>query len=229
MADTNLREFDTSTLAGRCAEETQHYLHHRPHNEKFCYELFRRAVLDRDILARESINQVYALLVNSWVVRVAPKLGDEDQAILINDETDHFWSSYSAEKFKRALYLAQILKYWETCVSRATRKVWLKIGAIEQIEPDVELIDPNYQPVPDIVDERIKRRAVWKIILSHCHDDLDQLIARRMIIEDMPPREIFESERNKFPNIQDVYRRIRNLTDRLKRDQRLKRLWEESE
>ena len=56
-------------LAHRCAEETQHYLQQQSHDPRYCFELFRRAVEDRDQVAWEIICVQYEPLVAGWVTK----------------------------------------------------------------------------------------------------------------------------------------------------------------
>lgn len=56
-------------LAHRCSEETNKFLNQKISNDRFCLELFRRAIIKRDDFAWTSIYQQYAPLVLTWVTQ----------------------------------------------------------------------------------------------------------------------------------------------------------------
>src|SRR5690348_828436 len=62
-------QLSIAELARCCAEETTKFLKQSTSNDRFCLELFRRAIIRRDDAAWQSIYQQYAPLVLTWVTQ----------------------------------------------------------------------------------------------------------------------------------------------------------------
>src|SRR3954468_24420841 len=62
-----IEQLTVNDLARCCAEETNKFLRQSVSNDRYCLELFRRAIVQRDDDAWASIYQQYAPLVLTWV------------------------------------------------------------------------------------------------------------------------------------------------------------------
>ena len=74
-------------LARCCSEETNKFLKQSVSNDRYCLELFRRAIVRRDDDAWVCIYQQYAPLVLTWVNQhqsAVPLLGQDGSAPLVN-------------------------------------------------------------------------------------------------------------------------------------------------
>ena len=80
-------QLSINELARCCSEETNKFLKQNVSNDRYCLELFRRAIIRRDDDAWSSIYQQYAPLVLTWVTQhqsAAPLLGQDGSAPLVN-------------------------------------------------------------------------------------------------------------------------------------------------
>ena len=89
MTETNIndpRALGLSSLAHRCAQETDLFFRREAYDPSFCYELFRRAIVLGDQNAHERLYIQYQSLVASWVERHSsyPSTGEENQLSLIH-------------------------------------------------------------------------------------------------------------------------------------------------
>ena len=205
MAEPNLRQLDTVAIAARCATETLGFVRGGPHDDAYCIELIRRAVVEQSVEARLAASETYAPIVRGWVSRVAPEMDARDIAFLASEETDHFWRNYTADKFRAAEPLRQALGYWEVCVRRAALKHWLKraretpLEVLEEIH-EVASTDPA---VDDVVNERLLRQRFWEVVLAHCQDETDRALARFTMLSRAPRPELstsFQRSIRTFPN-----------------------------
>src|SRR5690348_10133353 len=57
------RQLSLAVLAQHCAIESTHFYRGRSHDTRFAFELFRRAIVDRDDLAWEHLYMHYSPLV----------------------------------------------------------------------------------------------------------------------------------------------------------------------
>ena len=73
-----LQLYSINELARCCSDETNKFLRQNVSNDRYCLELFRRAIVQRDDDAWACIYQQYAPLVLTWVTQhqsAAPILG----------------------------------------------------------------------------------------------------------------------------------------------------------
>ena len=78
-------QMEIGALVRRCIAESERFYRGQPHDTSFAYELFRRALVERDELAWEHIYTHYGSLVESWVRRSGAFAGsgessEEDEA-----------------------------------------------------------------------------------------------------------------------------------------------------
>ena len=109
------------TLAGlghRCAQESDHFFHRRPHDPRYCYELFRRAIVERSEHAWELLYRQYQALVAGWVRRhEAYGHSGEEIHYFVNRAFEKMWSAVTPEKFANFQNLKSLLGYLATCVN----------------------------------------------------------------------------------------------------------------
>ncbi len=106
-------------LARCCSEETNKFLKQSVSNDRYCLELFRRAITRRDDDAWACIYQQYAPLVLTWVNQhqsAASLLGQDGSAPLVNAAFAKFSQALTPAKMGNFDSLAAILKYLKMCV-----------------------------------------------------------------------------------------------------------------
>ena len=82
-SSTELNQLSVNDLALCCAEETNKFLRQNTSNDRYCLEMFRRAIVRRNDDAWASIYQQYAPLVLTWVNQhqsAASMLGQDGKA-----------------------------------------------------------------------------------------------------------------------------------------------------
>ncbi len=139
-------------LARCCAEETNKFLRNSASNDRYCLELFRRAIVKRDEDAWACLYQQYAPLVLTWVNQhqsATSLLGQDGGSPLVNAAFAKFAQALTPAKMGNFDSLAAILKYLKMCVhsviadevrARQARLYEETLDAIEQ-EPSSE--DPG--------------------------------------------------------------------------------------
>src|SRR5436305_7850207 len=115
----SLQRLSINDLARCCSEETNKFLRQSVSNDRYCLELFRRAIVLRDDDAWACIYQQYAPLVLTWVTQhqsATPILGQEGSAPLVNAAFAKFYQALTPAKMENFVSLAAILKYLKMCV-----------------------------------------------------------------------------------------------------------------
>ena len=110
-------DLSLAALAQRCREETLRFLSGQDRDDTYCFEIFKRAVVERDDRAWEAIVNQYRGIVLAYVGQhsVAAVLREADDYWL-NRAFQRFWSAVGPERFAAFPDLPALLKYLKLCV-----------------------------------------------------------------------------------------------------------------
>jgi len=220
-----VERLSVNDLARSCAEETQKFLHQSASDDRYCLEMFRRAIVGRDDDAWACLYQQYAPLVLTWVNQhqsASVLLGQEGSSTLVNAVFAKFAQALTPAKMTNFTSLAALLKYLKMCVhsviadeirSRQTRQYEETLDAIEQ-EPASD------DPAEDVI-SGISMQHLWQVIQGELHNEEERLLIYLAYVQGMKPAEICAHQRQHFATVEDVYRVKRNVLERLRRNQRL--------
>lgn len=220
-----VEQLSVSDLARCCAEETNKFLRQSASNDRYCLELFRRAIVRRDDDAWTSLYQQYAPLVLTWVNQhqsAASLIGQDGGAPLVNAVFAKFAQALTPVKMGNFDSLAAVLKYLKMCVhsviadeirSRQARQYEETLEAIEQ-EPSAD------DPAEDVV-SGLSAQSLWQVIQEELNGEDERLLIYLAYVQGMKPGEICAHNRRYFPSVEDVYRIKRNVLERLRRNRRL--------
>ena len=184
-----------------------------------CIEIFRHAIYRRAPDAWEALIAIYRPYVERRIlslVTVDPQtLEDLTQQTIMR-----FWRAYTPDRLARAHSLAEILRYWQDCATTASRD-WMRRNR-RKPPPDTSDDLPedalvSRASVPADSEQAAANRRLWELVRSTCHDELDLYIAHRMFVEGQKPRDLFLERAADFGSKENVYQRVRNLKDRLRR------------
>ena len=220
-----VEQLTVNDLARCCAEETNKFLRQSASNDRYCLELFRRAIVRRDEDAWACLYQQYAPLVLTWVNQhqsAAPLLGQDGGAPLVNASFAKFAQALTPAKMGNFDSLAAVLKYLKMCVhsviadevrSRQARQYEETLEAIEH-EPAAD------DPAEDVV-SGLSAQSLWQVIQEELNGEDERLLIYLAYVQGMKPSEISAQNRRHFPSVEDVYRIKRNVLERLRRNRRL--------
>jgi DNA-directed RNA polymerase specialized sigma24 family protein len=230
--ETNLQLMTVEDLAQRCAQETNLYFKKLEHDTKFCFELFRRAILERSNSAWEAIRAQYTALIAKWVNRWADRhpefpLASQEQEDFIEDAFIRFWHSFTPEKFGRSQGLEAILEYLKMCVFSSTSDTWRKMGR-EQFDQSLDVDDEREErgpaedgPTPE---EAVQNDELWQFIKIRLKDDKEYAVVYASFHLGLSPRQIIAEYPKVFRGINEVYQCKANVWARLARDPDLRKL-----
>jgi len=226
MTTQNLRLLDVDQLADECADHTERFLNRLDYDSGYCYELFRRAIVDQNDDAWKKIYQQYQGLVARWV-RSHPKLpaAGEQVEYLVNCVFEKMWSSVDAAKFAQFDNLKGLLRYLQTCVHSVIMDHYR-----EQLIETVSLEHCSQLPSPDLsiietrVAERAERRRLWQIMIEEAHSKKEAIVLKLSFLYGLKPAQIYAEHRDLFESVREVYQIKRNCLNRLRRSPAMKRL-----
>src|SRR5947209_9707974 len=154
-----IERLSVNDLARCCSEETNKFLKQSASNDRYCLELFRRAIIKRDDDAWASIYQQYAPLVLTWITQhqsATPLLGQDGSAPLVNAAFAKLSQALTPAKMENFDSLAAVLNYLKMCVHSVvadevrTRQARQYEEALELIEHEPATDDPADDVVANI-------------------------------------------------------------------------------
>jgi hypothetical protein len=217
-------------LAERCTEETEKYLHDQPFEERYCFELFRRALVNRDQMAWDKLYAQYEPLVMKWVLRHSSfsKSGEEATPI-VNGAFGRFWQAVSPQKFADKFEsLGKLLRYLKMCVHseitdclrRNTTPPLISLNAY------TESVEDQRRPAPHRA-WRLER--LEQVVMAQAKNRKEKLIIEFTFFYGLKPRQIYQLHGGLFKSVREVYSVKRNVLNRLLRNKELRALREEME
>ena len=193
-----------------------------------CYELFRRAIEQRDADAWADIAQNYRGLLAAWAAQSSARSMSAEQPSDIADQAlARAWAALSSARFSAFPHIATLMAYLRACV-RATvidqaREQASQLRAIQSLESKVESSTPE-----QAVLQELDRTEIWRLIMQIISNLEERIIVRESLVYALPPREIQARHPEMFADVAEVYRVKRNLINRFQRNRDLERLWRES-
>lgn len=223
-----LQRLTLGGLAHRCTRETERFFRDESYDPRYCFELFRRAILDRNERAWELVYRQYCPLVISWVERhSALPASDEETQYFVNRAFEKMWSAVPPEKFDRFPNLKSLLRYLQMCVHSAI---------VDEVRsPDPPTVDTEDEGVPALIESRsdsIERRALtraqredfWQSVNERLKNEKERVVVHGSFVLALKPRELHAEYPSLFDDVTDIYRIKQNVMSRFRRDDELQKL-----
>ncbi len=100
LDQTDLQRLTIASISDRCAQETALFFQHSSYDPRYCYELFRRAIVEHNQHAWAAIYAQYRLLVTSWIERhPAFEASGEEVDYFTNRTFEKMWVSAAPDRF----------------------------------------------------------------------------------------------------------------------------------
>jgi len=224
-----IESLSINDLARCCSEETSKFLKQSASNDRYCLELFRRAITRRSEDAWACIYQQYAPLVLTWVNQhqsATSLLGQDGSAPLVNAAFAKFSQAMTPTKMDNFDSLAAVLKYLKMCVHSVIADE-VRSRQARQYEETLELIEhepASDDPADDVV-SNISAQGLWQVIQEELNGEDERILIYLAYVQGMKPGEISSQHNRLFPTVEDVYRIKRNVLERLRRNRRLQLLF----
>ena len=227
-ADLQLRLLTTAGLAHRCAQETELFFQRKPHDPRYCFELFRRAIVGRNQQAWESIYNQYLRLAAGWAQR-HPLLATsgEDAEFFVNSAFEKMWAALTPEKFEHFRDLKSVLRYLQMCVHSAIVDYVRQADyTTEELPAEVSSLretDPEAGTETQVL-RQVNNEEIWRLVSERLNDDKERRVVYGCFVLDLKPKELYAQSRNTFVDVNEVYRVKQNVVARLRRDAGLRKL-----
>jgi DNA-directed RNA polymerase specialized sigma24 family protein len=224
---TDLQALTLAGIAHRCARETDLFFQRRSSDPRYCFELFRRAIMERDQRAWELVYTRYRPLVAGWVERHSafPTSGEEAQ-YFVNRAFEKMWAVLTPDRFGQFLDLKSLLRYLQMCVHSA---ILDQVRAAEQASvgthADVSAMEREASG-PTVEAQalaQVQGEEFWKEIEARLQNEKERRVVYGSFVLALKPREIYTQSRETFRDVHEVYRVKENVLARLGRDAKLKK------
>lgn len=211
----------------------------KPNNshESYCFEMFRRAIVEKSEHCWALIYQQYERLVCEWIFEIVSDtqmLGAETPGSLVAKTFTNFWRAFDHSKLEKAAAFAPILSYLKSC---AVTTVLQAKRAQRSKKPELELDDNGSresfsslhsgQQSGQIVEESEFARKLWEIVEGVCRNEQERVVAWLSFVSDCTPDKIRTIHPGMFADSKEISEIRRSLKNRLLRNQDLKNLAEE--
>jgi RNA polymerase sigma factor (sigma-70 family) len=224
--ETKLQRMALEDLAQKCAQETDRFFTHHDYDSSYGFELFRRAVWNKDERALEAVITQYQPLVARWVNRWIDQHPDfplinEEAQDFIAQAFERFWTSFTPAKFDKSRNLAAILRYLQMCVHGAITDAWRKFRRV-QLEQEIRDDEQEFFQPESTPEDFLQNDEFWQLIKKKSKDLKEYTVVYASFSLALSPREILDEYPGLFRDIKEIYQYKANLLDRLERDDEIK-------
>ncbi len=217
-----IEQFPLHVIVQRCREESARYERDEQSDERFCWEMLRRALVARDEDAWAAVFNIYGPLVRRWVHRhPARQTADETDDFWVNRAFDRFWTALGPERFNDFPTVGALLSYLRRCCSSALDDAVRWTRHEFRVPTDLEQLDRQGLLTTLAPVEHDLAESLWEAISARVEDERERQIARLSFLQDLKPSEIYHLYPAMFASVAEIYRLKRNLIDRIRRDQEI--------
>ncbi len=224
---TDLSQVDLGALTRRCAVESRLFYNHQEYDPCFAYELFRRALVERNEDAWEHLYQHYFPLVEHWVRRTgAFTVSGETSDFFVSAAFTRFWRAIPADRFSSFPNLASLLNYLHRCASCVVIDS-ARAHSYADLLPE-ECINWNNQQLShadEEATERVSRTEFWQLVDALLQNEAERVVVRCSFLLGMKPSDIFAQRGDLFSDVAEVYALKRTILVRLRRNPELKGMY----
>jgi DNA-directed RNA polymerase specialized sigma24 family protein len=212
------RDMSLTELSDRCSGEVSRYMHEESHNDDYCLEIFRRAMLQKDVHAWELLMQRFHGLLVGWVRR------HPSREIAYRLDSEENYVAFAFERFWRVTVRNNALEFNTLASALAFLRACLNSAIIDTLRGysrpnEVPLPEPGFSEEPAVDDSANgESPEIWQVIKSFLPNERERRVAYLLYHCGLKPREIVQFCPQEFDDVREIYRLIRNIRDRLERN-----------
>ncbi|HZS76033.1 MAG TPA: hypothetical protein VFA41_05415 [Ktedonobacteraceae bacterium] len=213
--DEKLDEMKLSLLEERCGQELKLHRRREQADDRFCLEIFRRAIVGREDEAWIALQQRFSELVRIWLrshpsCDIALQRDSEENYVALT--FSRFWYAVREQQLEFQT-LNAALSYLHATLNGVVMDI-LRSHLRSRTMP---LSDPGFPDEP-AVEEQFGAEETWQIILSLLVDEREKRVAYLLYYCGLKPREIVARRPEEYPDVKEVYRLNCNIVERLRRN-----------
>jgi hypothetical protein len=201
-------------------------MHEHELSDQVGYELFRRAVVERDGEAWAAIHAHFRPLLIGWARQAGARAPSDGHYEDIADRAlERAWLALSADQFAQFPSLAALLAYLRTCVGAATIDDARAEATRERVYQRLEA--PSVATPEELVLGALSRAELWRLVDGVVSGEHERIILIESFVLGLPPRAILERHQDRFADVPEIYGIKRNLLNRLERSRDLRQMYQD--
>lgn len=210
------REMTLAELADRCTSEIAKYSRKEEHDDQYCLEIFRRAMVESNSDAWEVLHQRFSSILLGWVRRHPQREAAyrcDNEKNYVDRAFRRLWMRTVRNQGLEFTSLAGALRFLHTCLNSDiidTLRAQLRSEEVQWPEPGFA-----EEPVAEDTDNDNER---WEAIKSLLPNEREQRLAYLLYYCSLKPRQIIQFCPGEFNDVQEIFRLTRNILDRLRRN-----------
>lgn len=203
-----------SALQHRCSLELDTYQPQQPGDDRYCLEIFRRAIVDGDNEAWIALQEQFRDNVLYWLRCHAKRqeaLQIETEQSYVDDTFARLWQ-WDRNRKLEFRSLAGALKFLHLCLNSSVIDHLRRYAYKERVPlPEYELSSAS---LPE--EESYDPRELWKEIQKILRNQRERRVIFLVYYEGLKPREIVKYCPMEFADEKAVYRPLKNALRRLR-------------
>lgn len=187
---------------------------------RYCYELIRRAVFRID-----DADKLFYEIYKPWLEKKIYFLCKEKEIVadLAQESFLRFFRYVTTDTWLQFPSLPHLLGYLSKCSQASVLNYYRKTSKRQETEEPLNTeqlhsITTTKRPIESSFDQQQLQQNIWDCVKRNCKDPEDHLLAEQLWLYGKKPDDLAHRFSEKFPHISDIYKRKRNLLDRIKRD-----------
>jgi len=204
-----------AALKYRCSLEINNYRQKKESDDRYCLEIFKRAIIDGDNEAWVALQEQFRENVLIWLrchTKRQEALRIETEQNYIDDTFKRFWLWGNNQRLEFRS-LAGALKSLNLCLNSLITDNLRFYARSERIPlPENRISTASTNGGPD------DKRELWQAIQKILTDKRELRIVFLLYNEGLKPREIIQHCPGEFSDEKEVYHLTRNALDRLRRN-----------
>jgi len=209
-------QMNLATLEKRCQQEMINYRKGQVYDDRYCLEIFYRALKKQDDQASELLVRSLRGMAISWL-RSHPRY---DSAMRYESE-----DNYVIEAFARL---------WNARRDKSTNfetlgaaLFYLKRSLLTAVQDTLRFYEKQMVQLPEpggaaadepVAQEEDDGRELWEVLQSFLPTEREKELAYLLYHCNLKPREIMQHRAGMFSDVSEIYRLRRNIIDRLERN-----------
>lgn len=225
-------------LSTRSQREMQQYYKNGDAETAYSYELFRRALGERNERAWAEITRIYHGMVKTWVLKHGRfEDSGEEADYFVNRAFERLWRYVACKpgKFAQFSELPAILQYLKLCahasVTDDAPSLSVPTSSIDgdgqQGRPDVDshIAAPN--PLRSDQTNAVETQELWQIVESYLVDQVEQIVFVGFFREGLKNRELLHLYPQHFKDAKEISNKRTSILRRLSRNEEFKEILQE--
>lgn len=221
------RLMELGSLARMALAESRRFYRHEEYDSRFAYELFRRALVERDDAAWGAIFEQYTALVEHWVRRTgAFTVSGESSDFFVSAAFTRFWRAIPAARFSAFPSLASLLNYLRRCATCVVIDS-ARSHSFADLLPEecVNWNDQRLGHADEEATERVSREEFWGVVDGLLTSEAERVVIRCSFLLGMKPGDIYARRGDLFQGVEEVYTLKRSILSRLRKSPELRGLY----